>query len=492
MLRVAALILGLFALSYGPALSETYYVAPLGAVISGTPDGTEKQPFASIDKAFASGKVKGGDTLLLKDGAYGAVEIKANATFDVPVIIMSKNGKAAQFDSILLAQDTRNITLRNLSIWPRNPAISSAYLIRSYTTVSNITVDSLDIRSEETAADFMTWGAEKWQARKFHGIVLEGKGNLAIRNKVVGIYDGIFVGEHSQIIDNIVDGFNGDGLRAISHTTVRGNKVMNCVKTDDNHDDGFQSFASNGGSISDLVLDRNVIIEWTGAANHPLRCTLQGIGLFGGPYVNLTVVNNVISVAHSHGISIYGAKGALVVNNTVVNIFGTSATVPYIAVRPHSDGTPSTDVLAANNVAMSFDGRASASDRVVFRNNSVIGIPSLVFENPAAFDYRPKASSGFIDMGDATVAPATDVLGQNRPSGPLPDRGAYEVQIVGAPTPVPVVPIVDPVPVVPIVDPAPIGPKRIKVTIDDLRKGPPVSKRRTQTSGSAKRIILEW
>ena len=181
MLRVATLLLGLFALSCGPARSETYYVAPLGATIAGTPAGTDALPFASIQAAFASGKVNGGDTLLLKDGAYGAVTVSANAAFDVPVTIMSQNGKAGHFDSILLAQNTRNLILKNLSVWPRDPAISSAYLVRSYTTTSYITADSLDIRSEEKAADFMQWDVAKWQARKFHGIVFEGPRGVAIQ-----------------------------------------------------------------------------------------------------------------------------------------------------------------------------------------------------------------------------------------------------------------------------------------------------------------------
>ena len=51
-----------------------------------------------------------------------------------------------RFDSILLAQDTRNLILKNLSVWPRDPAISSAYLIRAYNTTSGITLDGLDIR----------------------------------------------------------------------------------------------------------------------------------------------------------------------------------------------------------------------------------------------------------------------------------------------------------------------------------------------------------
>ena len=445
MLRVVALLLGLFALSCGPALSETYYVVPLDAVVAGTPDGTEGLPFLSIDKALKSGKVKGGDTLLLKDGAYGSVTIQANAAFDIPVTIMSQNGKAAHFDRILLTQDTRNLTLKNLSVWPRDPSsIGPHSLVRAYKTTSDITADGLDIRSEEDADDFMKWDAAKWEARKFNGIVLEGPRDIAIRNTLTGIYTGIFLGEDSQIIDNIVNGFNGDGINAVSRTTVRGNRILNCVKTDANHDDGFQSFASNGGSIIDLVLDSNVIIEWTGAADHPLRGALEGIGLFGGPYVNLKIVNNLVAVSHSHGISIYGAKGALVTNNTVVNIRGLSGTVPYIAIRPRN-GTPSTDVLVVNNVAMSFQSNASTTDHVEFRDNSVIGIPSLVFENPAAFDYRPKASSGYIDTGDATVAPATDVAGHSRPSGPLPDRGAYEVSVHDAP--------VDPVAIDPVAVP---------------------------------------
>jgi hypothetical protein len=508
MLRVATLVLGLFALSYGPALSETYYVAPLGAVASAAPDGTEKQPFASIDKAFASGKVKGGDTLLLKDGAYGTVEIKANAAFDVAVAIMSQNGKAAHFDSITLAGTTRNLILRNLSVWPSNVASvagTADYLITSYETTSDITLDGLDIRSEENAGNFMQWDSAKWEMRKYSGITLQGSRSLVIGSKLTGIRHGIMVRDDSEIINNIVDGYNGDGLRAFSRSTVRGNRVSNCVQTDDNHADGFQSFSVGGAPVTDLVIDSNVIIEWMGAVDHPLRCSLQGIGLFDGPYDNLTIANNLVSATAIHGISVYGARGAKIVNNTVVNVRGLVGKYPYIAVYPRKDDTPPSDVLLANNIAMSIQGVASATNKVVFLNNSIIGLPLQVFENSPAFDYRPRALSGFIDTGDAAAAPATDILGQKRPSGPLPDRGAYEVQADGAPAPAPVEPVVDPAPVEPISDPSPVGPKRIKVTIVDPKKGPPVSKKGPlmskngppvskpppPKSGSPKRIILE-
>jgi hypothetical protein len=438
--------MGLFALSCAPAFSETYYVAPLGAVVSGTPDGTESKPFVSIETAFASGKVKGGDTLLLKDGAYGAVTIKANAAFDVPVEIASQNGKAAQMDSILLTGTTRNLILRNLSVWPSDPTTGALYLIRSYDTTSNITLDGLDIRSELDSGNYMQWDSAKWEARKFSGILLAGPRSLVTRNRLTGIRHGIIVFNDSKIVDNVIDGYNGDGLRAFSRGVVRGNRVINCVQTDANHPDGFQSYRFDGAPVTDLVIEGNIIIEWIGAADHPLRCALQGVGLFDGPYDNLTIINNLVSTTHYHGISVYGARGAMIINNTVVNTLGLVGKYPYIAVHPTKGGVPPTDVLVANNIAMSIQGIASDVNRIVFRDNSLVGIPSQVFENLATFDYRPKASSGFVDTGDATVAPPTDVMGQKRPSGPLPDRGAYELQGEAAPAPAPVLPVEGPAP----------------------------------------------
>lgn len=490
MLRMVTLLLGIFVLSYGPALSETYYVAPLGAEIQGAPDGTESLPFSSIDGALKSGKVKGGDTLLLKDGAYGPVAIKVNAVFDVPLTIMSQNAKAAHFDSILLSGSTRNLILRNLSVWPRNPATGADYLVRAYNTSSDITLDGLDIRSGEDAGNYMSWDATTWESRKYSGILLQSPRSRVINSKLTGIRHGILVEDDSQIINNIVAGYNGDGLRAFSRSIVRGNRVIDCVKTDTNHPDGFQSFSRNEVPVTDLLIDSNVIIEWTGAASHPVRCSLQGIGLFRGFYDNLVIVNNLVVTSHYHGISVYGARGAKLLNNTVVNIYGLAEVRPYIAIYPLKDGTLPTGVLVANNIAMSIQGKASPE--VKFLNNSVIGLPSLVFENPAAFDYRPKVSSGFIDTGDATVAPATDVMGLKRPSGPLPDRGAYEVQADVAPAPAPVEPVVEPAPVEPnVIAPSPTVPKRIKVKTDDPRKNAPVSRRLSPTSNIAKRIILE-
>lgn len=460
MLKVTSLVLGLLAVLCGPVLSATYYVAPSGAKVSANPDGSEKSPFPSIGAALGSKKITGGDTVLLLDGSYGDVEIKANAVFDVPVTIMSKNGKAAHFDSIELGQKTRNLVLRNLSVWPRNPATAKGKLVYALGTTSYITIDGLDIRSEKDALNYMQWDAARWEARKYMGVHLQGRHSLVVRTKATGVYHGIVIGEDSMVLDSIVDGFNGDGMRAFSRSVVRGNRISNSVDTDDNHDDGFQSFVPKGGTVvTGLVLDGNTIIEWTGQPDHPLRDNLQGIGLFDGFYENLTIVNNLVAVSHTHGISVYGTRGARIINNTVVNIRDYTVPTPRIGVKDHKNGEPSLDVLIANNVAMSIGGAANEKNRIVFRNNSAIGKPSMVFENPAAFNYFPKASSGFVDTAEPSVAPGTDILGAKRPSGASPDRGAYEVgaKVAVVPPPAPVKPLPRPTPVA-TVPPATVNP----------------------------------
>lgn len=456
MLRLFALILGLFLWSGVPGMSATYYVAPPGTRISGTPDGTAAHPFLSIDAAFGSKKVKGGDTLLLKSGDYGSVTIKANAAFTTPVTIMSQSGKTAHLDNILLAQDTKNLVLRNLSVWPSNPAKGAAYLVNAYKTTSNITLDGLDIRSEAGAADYMNWSAAKWNARKYSAVSLLGNGSLVTHTTATGVYHGIMVADNSRIVDNVVSGYNGDGLRAFSGSTVQGNRVVNAVQTDENHDDAFQSFVRQGeSSVKDLVIDGNTFIEWTGAPDHPLRSQLQGIGLFDGIYENLTITNNLVSTTHYHGISVYGARGAKIVNNTVVNDRGLPGLYPYIAVRPNRDGRPSTNVLISGNSAMSFQG-ANANDTrngIQFLGNSAISDPKRVRESLGSSSSSPKGSSILEEILEQTedtvitlpvVPPKEEEILQEIPGGMLdPESDEEQVTVLprddtaAAPVPLP-------------------------------------------------------
>lgn len=411
-----------------PAAAQTYYVAPLGAKIPSTPDGTLEKPFPSLSAAFKSGKVDGGETLLLMDGKYGRITLY-NLAMATPVIIRSQNGQKAHFDSISVTGTTKNLVLQNLSIWPSAPEFVTKELVITASTSSNITLEGSVLMSNPDAPNYLKWDEATWNARKVNGIRINGSNSTARNNTLVATYMALTsTGPNALIEKNFVDGFNGDGMRGLGTNNVfRGNRVVNCVDTDINHDDGFQSWVNSTTNPTGLVLDSNIIIEWIATPkDHPLRCMLQGIGMFDGVYKNITIMNNVISTTQYHGISVYGVDNAVIANNTVVNTTGNPGSTPYIMIRSSKGGIAPTNVLASNNVAMAVRITPNADRNVVVKNNSVLTSPVKMLTDVLAFDYSPKADSGFIDTGDLASAPKFDVLGVARPKGAGADRGAYE------------------------------------------------------------------
>jgi parallel beta-helix repeat protein len=410
-----------------PGWAATHYIAPKGATISPTADGSQAKPWGSVSAAAKA--AKGGDTLLLMDGQHSGILLK-NFPFDQPVTIRSLNGRKARVEWIFLDGTTRNYVFRDLSIWPSNPeVIERPRLIQTTAGVSDVTFDNLDLRSGVNASNYPAWTLEQWIKYKVNGISTRGVRTQITNNQITGVAFGIqTLGNDSLIANNRIYGFSGDAMRALGQKNiVRNNTMSDCVKIGGNHSDGFQSWAQTV-PVDGLVLDGNTILEWSNSKNSPLRCKLQGIGLFDGFYENLVIQNNVVSVSAYHGISVYGARNAKIVNNTVVRASGNPGKSPWIAVSAHKNGTPSTDVTVSNNLAMSFLRTSDPTNRVVSVANSVISYPATAFNDVTSFNYVPKAASGYIDTGDTANASKTDITGIPRPVGKGPDRGAFEVQ----------------------------------------------------------------
>ena len=411
-----------------PGWAATYYIAPQGSNISATANGSQASPWGSIGSALKV--VKGGDTLLLMDGLHGGIKLY-NATFDAPVTIRSMNGKKARVEWIFLQGTTRNFVFRDLSIWPSNlAAVERRMLIETSSEVSDVTFDSLDIRSSVDASSYPSWTLEQWNTRNLNGVFARGPRTQVTNSQVTGIGFGIqMLGNDSLIANNSISGFAGDALRALGQKNiVRNNTVTDCVQINSNHADGFQSWKQTI-SVDGLVLDGNKILEWSNSKISPLRCKLQGIGLFDGPYDNLIIQNNVVSVSSTayHGISVYGARKAKIVNNTVVAASGNPSQSPWLGIFANKNGTPSTDVMVANNIAMRFLGTSNTTNRVASVSNTVITYPATMFTDVKSFNYVPKAASGYIDTANMLYAPKTDLMGAPRPYGKGPDRGAFEV-----------------------------------------------------------------
>ncbi|MES2843970.1 MAG: right-handed parallel beta-helix repeat-containing protein [Pseudomonadota bacterium] len=425
-MRINALsaTLGITLFSAFPVCAATYYVAPIGATQTCPPAGTEECPWDSVGSALSSGKIASGDILKLKDGKHGRVQV-SGYKFTTPVVIEAVTPQAAQVDQINVANGASGLTFRNLTVYGQDSDPST--LVTSDATSSNVVFDGLDIRSREHIEDRLSWTASQWVQRSRDGILLFSSNSKVVNCTLTAVKFGISSnGPNSEVVGNRVVDFSADALRAMDFNTIRGNFVANSFRVDGNHDDGFQSWAGATGKVDSLTLDGNTILEWTHDPSHPLKSSLEGIGLFDGFYDNLVIRNNVIAVTAHHGIAVYGARNAQIVNNTVVQSGAVIVDYPWIAVFAHKNGTPSSNVMVANNVAMRFSD-SSAKDNVVFTDNSVVFHPSAVFESPTAFDFRPKIDSGFIDTANALHAPSLDIVGGVRPFGAGPDRGAYEI-----------------------------------------------------------------
>jgi hypothetical protein len=411
-----------------PSLAASYYVAPLSAKPTcAIADGSLKCPWLKVAEALANPKVIGGDTILLMDGDHG--HVRTNRSFDKDVTVKSQNGSNAHLNSIHFSDLAKHIKLQNLKIW-RTDADASAFMVRSYSGASYLTFENLDVRSRPDTDNQVNWTVDRWLAASGTasvGMELRGK-NYIVRNcRVSAVHVGIFaMGGGALVEGNLVMDFTGDGLKSGgSQSIFRNNVVKNRFKISDTHADGFQAYAPT--VLTDLTIENNTILEWTYAKSHPMRGTLQGIGMFNGYYDNLLIQNNVIATRHYHGITVQGTRHSKIINNTVVNIDGIVGKSPWIRIVGKTATLPSQDVIVANNVAMQFQGATDAVNKVLFTHNSVILYPAKVMTDIATFNYVPKTTSGFIDTGNATYAAKTDIMGAPRPYGKGPDRGAFEV-----------------------------------------------------------------
>lgn len=425
----AALLLGSTAL---PAWAADYYVAPQGAAPVSSPDGSKARPFGSVGAALSSGKIAGGDTILLMDGSHGSLVVKSFG-FDQPVTIQSETPKGAHLESIHFDGTARNVTLKDLRVW-RKEGDGAWFLVRSWKDATGITVEDLDIRSRENATNYLNWDFSRWKAVADEGanaIDLRGHNNTVRNTTIVGVRYGIRVGPGSVVENNLVEGFTADGLRGCTDTIFRNNLVRNVISLSDSvHRDGMQCYQPS--TTTNLKLIGNTIIDWAEPnRTHPMRGTLQGIALFDGFYDNIEIVNNIVVTRHYHGITVLGTRGARIANNTVVHSEGELQAYPWISVGYTKAGEPSRNVTVANNLAMKISGSSDAALGNLFTDNRVILDPKAVFEDMSQWNFRPKTSSGFLDVANVTYAPTTDILGNARPSGAGPDLGAYEVGAMG-------------------------------------------------------------
>jgi hypothetical protein len=442
---------------FSPAFAADWYIDPQ----HGDPenDGTAKRPWQSlqavVDRGLietrtwnelphnadrrlvpknAGAPIKAGDTIWLRSGDYGDVSIRGHYNADF-ITLAAEEGHTPRVRSVLL-QSGGHWALKGLHVSPEFGTADTDKPPRTLVDLAShgwrgpirdVVVEDCVIRSAEDTSD---WSADDWNRRAASGIDADGTRMIIRRNRLKNVNFGISVAaSHSLVEKNVIENFAGDGLRGLGdHSVFQQNLVKNCYDVNANHDDGFQSWTRGPegvgrGDVVGIVLRGNTIINYEDP-NQPHRGTLQGIGCFDGTFVDWVIENNVVIVDHWHGITLLGARGCRIVNNTVIDQNRQRPGPPWIRIGKHKDGTPPADCTIRNNLAASA-GAAEGRGMVVDHNVEITD-PAAFFAEPARRDLRLKDGSPAIDAGTDQLAPEVDIRGLKRPQGKAVDAGAYE------------------------------------------------------------------
>jgi len=369
-----------------------------------------------------------GDTLFLMDGLHGVVDIRGYFN-EQPITIMAYTDHKPILKSIRIKSGS-NWHFENLTISSEPYGDYINYRLVYFEThgwhgpATDMQVRDCVIYSAEEP-----WTtAEDWLSMVSSGIYGSGDRMHFTNNEIRNVAFGIAIGgDFAYVAGNEIINFSRDGMRAIGSDGIyEYNIIKNCYKVDDNHDDGIQSFTTNGNVVDRNTLRGNIIINREDP-NQALSGTLQGIGCFDGFYHDWVIENNLVFVDHYHGISLYGARNCTIINNTVLD--PTPDETPgsiWIRIHPHKDGSPSSDNIVANNVSNRFiiDGGVEIS-------NFVLTDHTDYQENFVDFlnnDFHLISSSVLVDSADIEWATEIDLDQVLRNNGDGPDIGAYEFQ----------------------------------------------------------------
>lgn len=456
-----------------------FYIDPVNGSSEG--DGSSTDPWKTLQEVINSGlieyyrptdndvsdspleivnegaPVKGDDVLVLHSGYHGYISVSA-FVFNDWLTIKAAEGHTPILSQIKVLGAFKNIYMKGLTVikesyegegnyWDAeaiNSSVSSCVYFSSKSFSGNSSNIKLNGFTVKTAENTSSWTADDWVQKAASGIGLRSVLNAEIVNcSVENVRHGItidFNSDNSNVVNNTIKGYSGDGARIISNDLLFAyNTITDCYKVDDNHDDAIQSFtrgesgSTGRGVLSNVVIRGNTIIGTTNPS-HPLAAYPQAIGCFDGMFDNWIIENNLIVTNRYHGICLYGVLNSYIINNTVIDQVSGDKECPHIMISKHSDGTRSENCTVANNI-VAFSVPVYG-DNVEEMNNYVLGKANYdqvyqLFADPVNYDFHllnnDATQAEIIDQGQSFLTMLSSSIDKDmNDRNSAPDLGAFE------------------------------------------------------------------
>lgn len=348
------------------AAAKTFYLSPNGSING---DGSIENPYPGFKETLSAGliewqkatlpfnfsgpnnyttinagaPIKGGDTLKLLDGYYGDISYR-NVSFDEPLIIQSDSVHGSVFGTVHLMGGA-NWTFDGIKVdysQSSEPSPSGGAIVHVEThswqgLAHNIVIKNSLITNTNDISGF---DADDWN-ELIIGVKTSAENIELNNNEIVNVSFGISAsGNHTVATENTIHNFTGDGIRGLGNDSEYAHNVIyNGIDVSDNHDDCFQSWATGGQPVHNVVVANNICLA---DYNHPAPTFLskfQGIGLFDGPYENITITDNYVSTSTWEGITIMGVSNSVVIGNVVIDSDTDDSLYPWIRITASKSGS---------------------------------------------------------------------------------------------------------------------------------------------------------
>ena len=282
-----------------------------------------------------------GDTIVLKDGDYGSLNL-TGVSFSDYVTLKSENPQGAVFESVSL-KDTDFVRIDGIHVDSSSNGAAASTLVSVTEGSSNVEFINSEVNG---LVDDFYYG--------HYGLYTKDVSNVTFANNYihdVKIGGTFYTAENLTVSGNVVDYIASDSFKFISvnGALIEYNMGARHLYPETGEHPDFIQF--QGGDSSDIIIRGNVslpgTIDWA-----------QGIFLDDAHYTNVLIEDNVIVTSMIRGVSVSSGTNVVARDNTLINLEGGASKATKVLVVGES----------YNNIMVSYASDASVGTNLTLQN----------------------------------------------------------------------------------------------------------------------------